>query len=61
MQVHRSWWVALDAIEGSLRRGSGSALRLCNGMEVPVSRTYAAAVKSARLPNAAPRAKQALS
>jgi hypothetical protein len=40
-QVHRSWWVARDAIEGA-RRGDGRAtLTLKDGSEVPVSRTYA--------------------
>jgi len=41
MQVHRSWWVARDAITGA-RRGDGRAtLTLKDGAEVPVSRTYA--------------------
>jgi hypothetical protein len=41
MQVHRSWWVARDAIVGA-RRGDGRAvLTLKDGAEVPVSRTYA--------------------
>ena len=40
-QVHRSWWVARDAIADA-RRGDGRAtLRLKDGAEVPVSRTYA--------------------
>lgn len=41
MQVHRSWWVARDAITNA-RRGDGRAtLTLKDGAEVPVSRTYA--------------------
>lgn len=41
MQVHRSWWVARDAIEAA-RRGDGRAtLTLKDGSQVPVSRTYA--------------------
>lgn len=41
MQVHRSWWVARDAITAA-RRGDGRAiLTLKDGAEVPVSRTYA--------------------
>lgn len=41
MQVHRSWWVARDAITDA-RRGDGRAtLTLRDGAEVPVSRTYA--------------------
>lgn len=40
-QVHRSWWVARDAIAGA-RRGDGRAtLTLKDGSEAPVSRTYA--------------------
>lgn len=41
MQVHRSWWVARDAIVDA-RRGDGRAtLTLKDGAQVPVSRTYA--------------------
>jgi membrane protein implicated in regulation of membrane protease activity len=40
-QVHRSWWVARDAITDA-RRGDGRAtLTLKDGSAVPVSRTYA--------------------
>ncbi len=40
-QVHRSWWVARDAITEA-RKGDGRAtLTLKDGAEVPVSRTYA--------------------
>ena len=40
-QVHRSWWVARDAIADA-KRGDGRAkLKLKDGAEVPVSRTYA--------------------
>jgi hypothetical protein len=40
-QVHRSWWVARDAIANA-RRGDGRAtLTLKDGAEAPVSRTYA--------------------
>ena len=45
MQVHRSWWVARDAITDA-RRGDGRAtLTLRDGAEVPVSRTYAAQLR----------------
>ena len=45
MQVHRSWWVARGAIEDA-RRGDGRAtLTLKDGSEVPVSRTYAKALR----------------
>lgn len=41
MQVHRSWWVARDAIADA-KRGDGRALlTLKDGCTVPVSRTYA--------------------
>jgi hypothetical protein len=44
-QVHRSWWVARDAISDA-RRGDGRAtLVLKDGSEVPVSRTYAKIIR----------------
>jgi hypothetical protein len=44
-QVHRSWWVARDAIADA-RRGDGRAtLTLKDGSQVPVSRTYAAMLR----------------
>lgn len=44
-QVHRSWWVARDAITEA-RKGDGRAtLTLKDGAEVPVSRTYAGALR----------------
>lgn len=44
-QVHRSWWVARDAITDA-RRGDGRAtLTLKDGAQVPVSRTYAAILR----------------
>lgn len=46
-QVHRSWWVARGAIE-DVRRGDGRAvLTLKDGVEVPVSRTYARQLRAA--------------
>jgi LytTr DNA-binding domain len=46
-QTHRSWWVAADAIENARwRRGAGD-LRLVGDLVVPVSRTYAPALKEA--------------
>jgi hypothetical protein len=52
LQVHRSWWVAHDAICGIIRSEQRTQLRLNNGLLVPVGRTYSAAVRSraARLP-----------
>ena len=46
-QVHRSWWVARDAVIGA-RRGDGRAtLELKGGIEAPVSRRYAPALRKA--------------
>ena len=47
MQVHRSWWVARDAVSGSLANGRNLGLRLTNGLEVPVSRASVAKLKAA--------------
>lgn len=40
-QVHRSWWVARDAIAGAERGDGRATLTLKDGSQVPVSRTYA--------------------
>lgn len=46
-QTHRSWWVARDAVT-DVRRGDGRAtLTLRNGVEAPVSRAYARALREA--------------
>ncbi|WP_159700538.1 LytTR family DNA-binding domain-containing protein [Massilia sp. 9I] len=45
MQVHRSWWVAHGAGEALRRDGGRTVVVLRNGGEVPVSRTYLAAVR----------------
>lgn len=46
-QTHRSWWVAKDAVEDA-RRGDGRAtLSLRGGVEAPVSRAYAKALREA--------------
>lgn len=47
LQVHRSWWVAADAIEGVAWRRGGGELRLQGELSAPVSRTYAPGVKAA--------------
>jgi DNA-binding LytR/AlgR family response regulator len=39
-RVHRSWWVADDAVVGVDKEGGRSFLRLTNGLRVPVSKTY---------------------
>lgn len=46
-RLHRSWWVAADAIEGvRWSRGTGEA-RLTGGLVAPVSRSQAALLKQA--------------
>lgn len=46
-QTHRSWWVAKAAVADA-RRGDGRAvLTLKNGVEAPVSRSYAGALREA--------------
>jgi hypothetical protein len=46
-RVHRSWWVAADAVEGvRWRRGAGE-MCLVGGLMAPVSRTYAPVMKEA--------------
>jgi hypothetical protein len=46
-QTHRSWWVAKDAVQEA-RRGDGRAvLTLKTGVEAPVSRAYARALREA--------------
>lgn len=46
-QTHRSWWVAKAAVEDA-RRGDGRAtLRVRGGIQAPVSRAYAKALREA--------------
>lgn len=46
-RVHRSWWVAADAVQGvRWRRGAGE-IRLVDGMTAPVSRTHGPVLKEA--------------
>ena len=46
-RLHRSWWVAAEAIEAvKWKRGGGEA-RLAGGISAPVSRSCAAALKQA--------------
>lgn len=46
-QVHRSWWVARAAVASAMRGEGRARLQLVNGMEVPVSRTFARALREA--------------
>ncbi|WP_253189308.1 LytTR family DNA-binding domain-containing protein [Brevundimonas sp. LM2] len=46
-RVHRSWWVAADAVEAvRWHRGRGE-IRLLGGLTTPVSRTYRPVLKAA--------------
>jgi hypothetical protein len=45
LQVHRSWWVARDAVTGSRRDGRNLRLTLKKGLEAPVSRSAAPVLK----------------
>ena len=49
LRVHRSYWVRLDAVEGSEVDGRKTQLSLRGGLTVPVSRTYREVVRSAGL------------
>lgn len=49
LQVHRSHWVALDAVRKSFRQSGKPVLELEDSTIVPVSRSYVAAVKAAGL------------
>lgn len=41
-QVHRSWWVAADAVKEMRRTGRTAQLTLYNGVSIPVSQRYLA-------------------
>lgn len=47
-QVHRSWWVARDAIVDAARGDGRATLTLKDGAQVPVSRTYAKVLRERR-------------
>ena len=47
LRVHRSHWVAHAHVAGLVRHGQSQRLRLSDGSEIPVSRTYLAAVRAA--------------
>ena len=46
LQIHRSHWVAVGQVAGQLRRGDRLVLKMADGTELPVSRSYLAAVKA---------------
>lgn len=46
LQVHRSWWVARDAVRRWHRDGRAFTLELVNGLEVPVARNRVAILRA---------------
>jgi len=46
-QTHRSWWVARSAVQSGRRTDGRATLLLKGGLEAPVSRTYARALRAA--------------
>ena len=46
MQVHRSYWVASQHVEGLVRRDDRTVVCVTGGHEIPVSRTYVASVRA---------------
>ncbi|UJF23386.1 LytTR family DNA-binding domain-containing protein [Shewanella sp. OMA3-2] len=46
LQTHRSWWVANQAVVSVSKENRKMSLLLSNHLEVPVSRTFAEAVKA---------------
>jgi hypothetical protein len=46
-QTHRSWWVAREAVQEARRADGRAVLTLRNGVQAPVSRRYAAALREA--------------
>lgn len=47
LRVHRSWWVAEQAVASAVAEGRNLRLRLINGVIAPVARTSVAAVREA--------------
>jgi DNA-binding LytR/AlgR family response regulator len=45
-QVHRSWWLARNAVDATIRLDGRPAFRLKNGQTVPISRTFIKALKT---------------
>lgn len=49
MQVHRSHWIATNAVAKVRRDGARAILTMANGRDIPASRTYIPALKEAGL------------
>lgn len=50
IQVHRSWWVARQAVQGVVRDGRNLRLKLASGLEAPVARSRLAELRAAGWP-----------
>lgn len=50
MQVHRSWWVARQAVQGVVQDGRNLRLKLATGLEAPVARSKVAELRAAGWP-----------
>jgi len=49
LQVHRSWWVAIDAVMDVKKQTRKATLIMRNNIEVPVSQKYLPMLKEAGL------------
>lgn len=49
LQVHRSHWIATQAVKSARRDGARAVLTMVDGRDIPVSRTYVPAIKEAGL------------
>ncbi len=49
MQVHRSHWIALSMVASAKRAGDRAVLTMSDGRDIPVSRSYVPAIKTAGL------------
>ncbi|WP_396595682.1 LytTR family DNA-binding domain-containing protein [Brevundimonas sp. R86498] len=47
LRVHRSWWVARDAVEAVVPAGRQLRLRLRGGLDAPVSRANTVRLREA--------------
>lgn len=47
MRVHRSWWVARQAVQGGVYNGRNLRLKLTSGLEAPVARAKIAELRAA--------------
>lgn len=50
LQIHRSHWIAIEAVKRISNNGGGLRITLANDLELPVSRSFQGAVRNA-LPN----------